>query len=812
MSLSSVFSTAISGLNASETTIDVTGNNVANANTVGFKASSAVFATQLVQTLSLGTAPNAGTSYGGTDPTQTGLGTQVAAINTNFSQGTLQISSSPSDLAIQGNGFFTVSDPTGAAGTDYYTRNGQFQLNEQNQLTTSSGQVLLGYGVNSQYTIVPTAKPVPLTIPLGQGEVAKATDTVNLQGALPASGTVATTAQIQESSILGDASYSAPPTGASAALAVTPASASGSSSQTVGPAGGGVSSNAQYKYEVVFQDADGTQSVASNPVTINTGATDNEVSLTVPTNAAYASAVVYRTDASGSGPYYEVGSVLGGTTGTTSFTDTLSDTNLVSQPQLANTNTLTGQYSYYVVFATNANGPGQALESRPSPLIGPVNVVDGRIQLTNIPQPPAGSNWTNVEIYRNTSSDTTDYHYVTTLATGTTTFTDSTSDATIANNALVNMNGPAASSTTLLTNLLTQTASGSQNLFTTGTLSFAGVKGQNTLSPRTLTIDSSTTVGELMSFVENSLGIINNNDSKGVNVPLDSSGATPGVSINSQGQIVVVSDNGTDNATSVPLGAFTLTNTSGVTQQVGMNFSTTQQAVGTSTSTNFVVYDSLGKAVNVTVTAVLEAESQAGTTYQWYADSSDSTGSNINVGTGLVTFDGNGNLVPGSSQVLDIPRGNTPATNPLQITLDFSQVSGLAATSASLAASSQDGFPPGTLTSYSIGSDGTIKGVFDNGTQRDLGQVVLSTFANPEGLVQQGQNLYVAGPNSGNAVPLEPGHNGAGTISAGALEQSNTDVGQSLIDLITASTMYQGNTRVISAANTLLQDLLNLNR
>ncbi|HEY5316244.1 MAG TPA: flagellar basal body protein, partial [Pirellulales bacterium] len=70
MSLSSVFSTALSGMSASETMIDVAGNNVANANTVGFKASTVEFATQFAQTLSVGTA--AGDGNGGSDPTQTG--------------------------------------------------------------------------------------------------------------------------------------------------------------------------------------------------------------------------------------------------------------------------------------------------------------------------------------------------------------------------------------------------------------------------------------------------------------------------------------------------------------------------------------------------------------------------------------------------------------------------------------------------------------------------------------------------------------------------------------------------------------------
>ena len=88
MGLASALTTALSGLTAAETTIDVVGNNLANSQTVGFKASEALFATQFLQTQSLGSAPTANT--GGTNPRQVGLGTQVAEISPNFTQGTIE--------------------------------------------------------------------------------------------------------------------------------------------------------------------------------------------------------------------------------------------------------------------------------------------------------------------------------------------------------------------------------------------------------------------------------------------------------------------------------------------------------------------------------------------------------------------------------------------------------------------------------------------------------------------------------------------------------------------------------------------------
>jgi flagellar hook protein FlgE len=106
MGLQSSLNTALTGLQAAEAVIDVSGNNLANSNTVGFKSSQAQFATQFLQTQSLGSAPT--DTSGGTNPRQIGLGVQVAEITPDFSQGTIQISANPSDLAIQGEGFFIV--------------------------------------------------------------------------------------------------------------------------------------------------------------------------------------------------------------------------------------------------------------------------------------------------------------------------------------------------------------------------------------------------------------------------------------------------------------------------------------------------------------------------------------------------------------------------------------------------------------------------------------------------------------------------------------------------------------------------------
>ena len=143
---------------------------------------------------------------GGSNPEQEGLGVQVAQITPNFSQGTISAANSPTDLAIQGDGFFVVQAQNGG---QQYTRNGTFTTNAENQLVTGTGNRVMGFGVNNSFQI-DTTQLQPLQIPLGTAMVAKATTTATLQGALTPTGTVANTAGIVETGVLTDGSKTFP--------------------------------------------------------------------------------------------------------------------------------------------------------------------------------------------------------------------------------------------------------------------------------------------------------------------------------------------------------------------------------------------------------------------------------------------------------------------------------------------------------------------------------------------------------------------------------------------------------------------------
>jgi len=153
----------------------------------------------------------------------------------------------------------------------------------------------------------------------------------------------------------------------------------------------------------------------------------------------------------------------------------------------------------------------------------------------------------------------------------------------------------------------------------------------------------------------------------------------------------------------------------------------------------------------------------------------------------------------------------TGSQSPLEFELDFSQITGLDDETA-WTAGVQDGLAAGTLTSFIITESGLISGVFSNGSSRDLGQVRMARFANNGGLEQIGDNLFTGGVNSGLPILGNPGSQGIGEITAGAVELSNTDIGQNLIELILASTQYRGGARVITAVQQLLDELLALRR
>jgi len=564
-SLTSAMNTSVNALALNETAISVIGNNIANADTNGFKSSNVLFTTQLSQTLSAGSAPTS--TNGGTNPLQIGLGASIAETEGDFTQGSITNTSIPSNLAIQGNGFFVLNTSSGAA----YTRDGDFSLNANNQLVTAAGADVQGYGVDSSFNLN-TSQLQNLTVPLGNLNVAQQTTNLSINGALIPSGTVATQGAHLLSDTLGDAGNSG---------------------------------------------ADATASTL----------------------------------------------------------------------------------------------------------------------LTNLQDPPGTS----------------------------------------------------------------------LGIKAGDVLQFTPQVGGATLSPVTLDVTSSSTLGDLTTLMDGALGIQSGNGVPDDPNELPAAGQ-PGVNV-VNGQIQIVGNMGTVNNISFEPGDLT---DNGSTLPV--NFTQEESANGTSTSTNFVVYDSLGTAITVDMTAVLQSTAPDATTYRYFFTSPDNDGPSTALGTGTIVFGSSGQVVSGGTASFSVDRSGTAAASPMTVTANLSGISGIASATSgsSLTLASQNGAAPGTLSSYTINPNGVISGTFSNGATETLGQVVLATFTNNQGLVASGNGTYTVGTNSGPAIVSQPNSSGTGSLQSGAVEQSNTDIGSSLVDLITVSTNYQGAARVISVADQLINDLLTM--
>jgi flagellar hook protein FlgE len=344
--------------------------------------------------------------------------------------------------------------------------------------------------------------------------------------------------------------------------------------------------------------------------------------------------------------------------------------------------------------------------------------------------------------------------------------------------------------------------------------------GGKTIPAAELTLDpATTTVQDVLDFFQDALGVI----------PGAIAGGTGSVTIDGTGQIVVTGNYGELNELTLDANFFDIVDGTTGTSLIGglgtFNPTQTQEANGESVRTTFVVYDSLGTPLNVDVTAVLQ-DTGPGTSWRLYLRSAD----DIEMGLGEyfldsggtpiapeLQFDEFGELITSSPINITLDRFDTGARDPLSFDLTFNAEGGSVTALSSpngaegvstLASTFQDGSPLGVLTSFAVGTDGTITGGFTNGLTRTIGQVAIANFTNPEGLIDAGENMFQVGPNSGTPLVTTPTEFGAGRVIGGALELSNVDLSQEFINLILTSTGYSASSRVISTSDELLRQLI----
>lgn len=239
-------------------------------------------------------------------------------------------------------------------------------------------------------------------------------------------------------------------------------------------------------------------------------------------------------------------------------------------------------------------------------------------------------------------------------------------------------------------------------------------------------------------------------------------------------------------------------------------------ATGGTLSTTTQVYDSLGKPHSVTLTYTKSA-----TAGRWgvVASTTDTGIATVAAAPATVIFNNTGGLVtpdpttnPPTPLVLTTTFAGTAGVNsPLTTAIDMSHVTQFA-TDGAVANTFNNGYAAGALVSFSVGPGGDITGIFSNGTNRPIGQLAMALFTNAAGLARAGANAFQPTANSGIPIIGTPGTGGRGTVGTGVLEGSNTDLSREFTNVVIAQRGFQASSKVITTADEMLNDLVNLKR
>ncbi len=692
--LQAMFS-GVSGLQVHQTRLDVIGNNIANVNTLGFKAGRVTFEDQLSQTLHFAAAPTS--VSGGVNPAQVGLGVSLGAVDTIQTQGNLQTTGKSTDMAVQGNGYFLVAQ----ASNVYYTRDGSFDLDSTGVLVNpGSGYKLLGWQADVN-GVVDTSKPVGATdvlkIPVGSANDVKQTTEASFSGNLSASAALQST-YVNLNGALDGSSTPAPITSAiydslgnAHSLAVTlssPVFAAGVTTWTLNATidGNAIPPTTINSSGAGFKFAGGGTTLQAN--VIGTGAAGN-----FPINLDISA-------------LSNTSSIASGTNGK------------ILPPTQSTTLNLTG--------SLNIDAVPAAFNTTVYDAAGVATTLN--VALTNPTLPPAAG--PGVPVGATSSWDVK-------ILKGVTTLYDST-------------------------------AGNSKVYF---------VPGSGFVTANTAT---GTSLG----------GIIN------------LSAAAPGG--NNVGQQVAA-------GFPVSVDLTKLTSSSAASSADGI-----AGPPSPVWNTSLNIYDKLGFQHTVSLQfsrALVGAGAPGGSASRWEwtaTENGNPLGSSTLPGSSALFFNSSGALINQNKQNISIaPTNGAPS---FTATVDFSTLSQLSSQQSNVSASAQDGYPVGTLQTYSITDAGLITGVFSNGQSRTLGQIALASFPNPSGLEKVGQNLFSSSNNSGLVQVGQANTSGRGKINTGYVEMSNVDLSTEFTNLIVTQRGFQANTRIITVVDDMLQDVINLKR
>lgn len=835
----------VSGLQAHQVAMDVEGNNISNVNTTGFKYSRADFGTMFSQTVKIATAPTDG--RGGSNPLQIGLGVSVSSTTRIHSQGSVQTTDKNTDVAINGDGFFMVSDDGGL--TRYLTRSGDFKLDAYGNFVNNAGFVVQGWNINwDDQTIDSSRSPQNIFIDPGMHIPAAKSTEVAIKANLNSGLNIGTSSRnlyaldsvhgwnnkTQRPEDENDTGTTQFYTTSKNAVEVTEKGVDAGSLFNAN--GQGLNLREGQGIWVSYADAKFT---TDKPANVNVFDPNNHTN--------------------------QNGSIFWGDKDNIVNLDiTLNGVNI----QNANIRSLDEAIAYINTFtAPNDTRDGTGVKA--------VKKADGSgIEFVNDNADGTTDNMKNINLTVNQANTAGERHTITWNA-GNNNFT-AVSAKNGANSVWIptaaNVNGNAESIQIITAHKYVY----SSNPVDIGPMynpdggpQFQPGAGNNApTDPASLNywnaIQGSLKNSDARTFrtTEDLRELLQRDARYGVDYDGDGSKTYDADDIN-QAVKVVVTENGNfaisnaNETSTIPANAGA-GNTQVTTNPKNMSFNITaysnkQGTVSTNDafakifkafdgvltvggqikeseqlklsafSAGLEIYDSLGSKHTLEVQFVKQSTTQDGGN-EWQmiirvpepAEINTTGEGPTNIIVGTARFNNDGSLANYTPKTINFSPNNGAAPNQ-QIKLSFGTSGSndglVSSNSAStLTGQATDGYTSGNLKPDAIRVDdkGNILGEFTNGKTFAVAKIAMASVANNSGLEEIGGNLFKVTANSGAIVVGEAGTGGRGEMKTSALEMSNVDLSRSLTELIIIQRGYQANSKTISTSDQMLQTLIQL--
>ncbi|ENI3333137.1 flagellar hook protein FlgE [Campylobacter jejuni] len=835
----------VSGLQAHQVAMDVEGNNISNVNTTGFKYSRADFGTMFSQTVKIATAPTDG--RGGSNPLQIGLGVSVSSTTRIHSQGSVQTTDKNTDVAINGDGFFMVSDDGGL--TRYLTRSGDFKLDAYGNFVNNAGFVVQGWNINwDDQTIDSSRSPQNIFIDPGMHiPAAKSTE-------------VAIKANLNSGLNIGTSSRNL--------YALD--SVHGWNNKTQRPEDENDTGTTQF-YTTSKNSVEVTEKGVDAGSLFNANGTGLNLRDGQGIWVSYADAK-FTTDKPANVNVFDPnnhtnqnGSIFWGDKDNTVNLDiTLNGVNI----QNANIRSLDEAIAYINTFTA-------PMDTRDGTGVKAVKKADGSgIEFVNDNADGTTDNMKNINLTVNQANTAGERHTITWNA-GNNNFT-AASAKNGANSVWIptaaNVNGNAESIQIITAHKYVYSSNpvdiGPMYNPDGGPQFQPGVGNNAPTDPASLNywnaIQGSLKNSDARTFrtTEDLRELLQRDARYGVDYDGDGSKTYDADDIN-QAVKVVVTENGNfaisnaNETSTIPANAGA-GNTQVTTNPKNMSFNITaysnkQGTVSTNDafakifkafdgvltvggqikeseqlklsafSAGLEIYDSLGSKHTLEVQFVKQSTTQDGGN-EWQmiirvpepAEINTTGEGPTNIIVGTARFNNDGSLANYTPKTINFSPNNGAAPNQ-QIKLSFGTSGSndglVSSNSAStLTGQATDGYTSGNLKPDAIRVDdkGNILGEFTNGKTFAVAKIAMASVANNSGLEEIGGNLFKVTANSGAIVVGEAGTGGRGEMKTSALEMSNVDLSRSLTELIIIQRGYQANSKTISTSDQMLQTLIQL--